>query len=317
MPVKWSSILVGLLNNKWLKMLAIVLAFIAWYVIQGAISFEVTISGVPLKVLVDDGWSVLDQSVNKVDICFRGSQEDLLRLNRDNIEVTLDVRGTVMEGSYTLPIKLSSVRAPVVGQPISITPGSVNLSLDRESTKQVLVKAEFRGTVSGGFEIERADCNPPTVTIVGPKQRIEDIEAIRTSPIDLDSRDHSFRERIPLAPPSEMWKARIDPQSVMVDVLITERKEKREFNDVEVLALTGEKAGNDVRLKPNRVKVVLEGNKEALAEANPSDIRAYVDCAYLKPADYTNLPVRVHVSRGVRVKIVDPPVVSATISPRS
>ena len=81
------------LHNKGLKAAALVLAFVTWYAIRSVINFETVVSDIPLTIQVNPGWAILDQSAKTVDVLFRGSQEDIRYLNRDQIKVEVDIRG--------------------------------------------------------------------------------------------------------------------------------------------------------------------------------------------------------------------------------
>ena len=70
-----------LLNNWKLKILAVALATLSYYVIRGKTSIEVRYD-VPLEIRVDEGIAVLDQDPRTVQVTFRGSQEDLRKLDQ-------------------------------------------------------------------------------------------------------------------------------------------------------------------------------------------------------------------------------------------
>jgi len=55
------------LRNKGAKAASIVLAVIVWYAIQAAISNEAVVADVPVTLVVDPGWAILDRSVKTVD----------------------------------------------------------------------------------------------------------------------------------------------------------------------------------------------------------------------------------------------------------
>ena len=75
-----------MLHNKGLKAAALVLAFVTWYAIRSVINFETVVSDIPLTIQVNPGWAILDRSAQTVDVLFRGSQEDIRYLNRDQIK---------------------------------------------------------------------------------------------------------------------------------------------------------------------------------------------------------------------------------------
>ncbi|MFH0879473.1 MAG: hypothetical protein V2A34_07140, partial [Lentisphaerota bacterium] len=79
-------------HNLMSKLAALLLACVSWYAIRAATSFEAEIADIPLTVITDGGWAVMEKSSKTVDVLFRGSKEDIRYLKREEIKVTLDVR---------------------------------------------------------------------------------------------------------------------------------------------------------------------------------------------------------------------------------
>ena len=83
----------SLLKNRGLKIAALILAVVSWYAIRGAINFESLVKDVPMVVRLNSGWAVLDRSTDVVDVLFRGSRDEVVGLNRMDMELVLDLRG--------------------------------------------------------------------------------------------------------------------------------------------------------------------------------------------------------------------------------
>ena len=87
-------------REKWLLLLCLVLAFLGWQGIRRNIGFEVSVSNIVVDVDAPEGWAVWDKSVQKVNILFRGSREDIRYLNNEQLKVVIPVpepqRGTEM-----------------------------------------------------------------------------------------------------------------------------------------------------------------------------------------------------------------------------
>ncbi len=303
---------VPLRNWKW-KLLALVLAMFTWYAIQGATSNEAEIQDVPLVIKAGEGWAVLSRSADAVTVSFRGSQEDLLRLNRDNLEVTLDVSGQSREGAVTLLLDARDIKIPSGVRVARIRPAQVTLRLDRRGSRVVPVKVDLKGAPPEGYDIEKVVCTPASVGVSGPRLMLDKVEAVRTQPLNLDKRNHSFTERVALMPPGEMWDATLEPAKVSVDIYVVERAEYVILENVNVLALVAPGARFALALRPDKVTVKLAGRRERLAQLAAGDVKVYVDCVNLEwPARY-DLPVRVHPPAGVRLESVDPATLAVSL----
>jgi len=299
-------------HNLGLKILSLLLAVIAWYAIKEAISFETIVTDVPIRIIADEGWAVLDRSSETADVVFRGSQEDVLQLRREYIEIVVDVRGR-RAGTLHVDLGPADVKAPAGVKAVYVRPQSLVLTLDREFQKHVPVQANLQGKPPEGYVLESASCEPPTVTISGPKQQVARIEAVRTAPIDMEGRLRSFQVRVPVVIPRGSWIARVDPQRVLVRVQMSEHAEQRVISNLLVRALVDPDQESAVDIRPGSVEVALEGRPDILAGLDTSDIHAYVDCVGLKPGTKRKMPVAVYLPENLRLVGISPRQVSVRI----
>ncbi|HEY8240058.1 MAG TPA: CdaR family protein [Kiritimatiellia bacterium] len=313
MPPETSHFRQFLRTNRGIKVLALGLAVVSWYAIQEAISSEAIIKNVRMHVLADEGWTVLDQFPPEVDVMFRGSDQDLRFLQREQVAVQADVRGKSRDGVMVVKLRPENVKAPTGARPISIVPSEITLSLDREGDKEVPVKADIAGTTPEGFDVQKVVCTPATVVVHGPKQRLASIDSVRTEPIDLAGRARSFRLSKSLQPPAEGWSGRVDPDTVRVDVTIMEGSSHVEIELVRVSALIQPDRRELIRITPATVKVTLSGRPDQLAKLDKDKVMAYVDCSALQPGPGVNLPVRVQPPAGLEVAVIDPPMIIAEL----
>ena len=303
-----------LLHNKGLKIASVVLAFVTWYAIRSVINFETVVSDIPITIQVNPGWAILDRSAQTVDVLFRGSQEDVRYLNRDQITVEADIRGKSFAGALNVKLLPKNVKAPGAVRAVLIWPDEVTLKLDQEGEKQVPVKADLQGTVPEGYEVDKVECNPASVLLQGPRQRLDEIESVRTAPIDLEDRVRSFKKmKMMVLSPSENWVGRVSPSNVVVEITIVERSATKELSGVPVRMLVSPGAGPKMELWPAKVDVVLKGLAESVKSLKTEDVQASVDCTALEAGASYDLPVRVHASSGVTAIRVEPPTVKVTV----
>jgi YbbR domain-containing protein len=307
MPGKRASVREAVFNNKWLKLVALVLAVASWYAIRRAISFETIVRDVPLSIDVPEGWAVLDQSVSSVDVLFSGSQAAIRSLMPEHLNVEIDMGGVPVQGSIEVPFTPESVRGAFGGaRAAQVRPSSVTLSLDREDEAQVPVKGEIVGEPPVGYTVEKVTCKPASASIYGPLQRLKEVDVLRTQPIDLRGRIRSFDLRVPILVPSDRWPARVEPDTVQVSVTLSEHGEEKVMEEVRVHALSAPELGAAVRIWPTKVQVRLTGRPDLVDALERRDLRVYVDCSELDGTASYTLPVRVHVPAGIVVQEVDP-----------
>ena len=303
-----------LARNKGGKLVALGLAFITWYAIQTVINYESVVSDVPLNIELDDGWAILDRSARTVDILFRGSQEDVRFLNPEQVKATVDLRGHTEEGTQVIRLRPKNITAPGAARPIQVRPDEVTLRLDRESEKQVPVKADLQGAPPEGYEVERVICNPATVSLVGPRQRLDEVESLRTAPIDIEGRSRTFKKlKVAVQQPSETWVARMSPGHVAVEVSMIERAATRDMAEIPVRALVDPGVRAKVDVTPIRVMLVVRARAEQLKNLQPEELAAFVDTRGLKAGASYELPVRGVAPQGYTVVTVEPPSVKVIV----
>lgn len=314
MPIDAPSVRAAMRNNRGLKILAVVLAVVAWYAIREAISSEAMVKNIRVKVITDEGWAVLDQSVADVDVLFRGSEEDLRYLNREQITVSVAMRGRKSrEGTVVMHLGPENVKALTGARAVRVDPNEITLSLDREGDKEVPVKADVVGTPPEDFEVSKVICTPATVVVHGPRQRLAMVETVRTEAIDLEGRLRSFQLNRAILPLGESWSARVEPDSVNVQVAIVQRTARIEFDNVRVSALVRPNSRDAVQFWPPTVKVTLSGKSELLGNVEKEKLLAFVDCSSLERGARVSLPVRVPIAAGLDVVSIEPPMVGAEI----
>ncbi len=306
MAREWKGLAQGLRNNRGLKLSAAISAVLLWYAIRAVTSFETNVQGVQLDVLLDPGWAVLDRSIDEVDVRFRGSPSDIRYLSRDQIRVEVDLRGQSLAGSRDVRLGPRRVRAPGGVRALSVDPAEITLSLDRESSREVAVKAEIVGSTPDGFEVQSVVCTPAQVVLQGPEGRLAGIQELKTGTIELEGRLRSFTLTRTVQSPSETWSARVEPDRVRVDVTIAERSTRKEVEKVPVQLLLRPDSP-PIRLEAEGgVRLSLKGRSELLAGLSSSNLYAFVDCTAMQAGEVREIKLLANLPAGVELLGVEP-----------
>lgn len=218
-----------LMRNKRLKGLSLLLGLVSWYVIQDTISSEKEITEVRLQIKVPEGMAIFNQSVPTVDVTVRGSQDDLQMLDRRQIEAVVELSeetGPLPHEVIVTPGMIQGLRG---ARAVAVHPARVQVTLDRQSEKQVPVRGRIVGTPLSG-QVESVECQPATVRLRGPAAKLETTGVVYTQPVDVDGRVESFVRRSAIQAPGDNWVARIDPADVQVKVTISGKTPGQERN---------------------------------------------------------------------------------------
>lgn len=303
-----------LLHNPGIKILALLAAVVSWLAIQETISFEVVLPDIPLEIRVAQGWAVLHQSEHTVRVTFKGSQDDIGQMDPKQIKAIVDLRTNSIAGSDEIVVPLSAIKAPRNVRPIRVEPSRVQVSLDREQEKKVPVQSRAVGKPFSG-EVEALICEPAVVTLRGPAKHLQQTEWVYTESVDVEGRVEGFTKRCRVLMPSDTWTPVIEPPEVQVNVMISERTETVEWDNVPVSVVVQPQALWRVEVLPSRVRVVLTGSSEALEDLQALAPKAFVECLELDPSLTYDLPVQVFLPLGKAVSAaVEPHTVRVVVS---
>lgn len=298
--MRWLTGLV--LQNTTAKVVSFLLAAMAWYMIREAISFEKEVTDVPVEILVDDGWAVLSLSEQSVIVTLTGPEDEVWNLDREQVKLELDIRGKPILDTMLLDLTPDLVLAPRGVRPINVEPSILYISLGQEGQREIEVEPSIQGQLPDGYELVGAECKPSTVTLYGPRQRLDEIDKLRTIPIDLEGRIQTFRLRRAIAPAGQDWVGRVDPQNVMVEVSVTMHPDIRPMEAVPIRILADPAQSGAVTFVPGEVDLILEGRGAVLEGLQPESVLAYVHGSDLVEGGTNPVPIQVHVPAGVVVK---------------
>jgi len=306
----WSQ----LKKEKWLLLLCIVLAFLAWQGIRSNIGFEVSVADIVVDVDVPEGWAVWDKSVGKVNILFRGSREDIRYLNNKQLRVVIPVPNPEQGKEMVVELKSKFLENPTSANAkvIRFSPDKVVVKLDQEGEKLLPVKAAVNGSLPEGLEIERMACTPATVRVKGARHVLDEMENIHTEPVELKNRQSSFKESVQIDLP-ESSRLTVDPEWVTVEFALEMRSSTTVLEKVPVRILCAPGDRRTIDVLPLVINVTVRGQQQRLEQIRSADVFAYVSCMELAESTGYDLPVVVDLPSGVQLVKTDPTVVHVQI----
>lgn len=286
-----------LVKNIELKVLSLVLAIIGWYAIHDTISFEREIRDVPLQLRTQDGVAVLEQSVQAVDVTVIGSRQEVLSLDREQLNVVVDLIEQELPRSGVIAIGPRNVVTVRGVRALRLRPTSVRIQLAREEQKRIPVVVRYSGEPEGA-DITTVGVEPEWVVIRGPGPELAQTEEAMTELIDVAGRTKTLSRRVGLVSPSDRWEAMYDPPAVDVTIGIVRRTVSVTHERVPVSAFTTPGTGYAVSVDPARVNIYLSGPPDLEGSMRSATVRALVDCDGLAPGTTNERPVMVHIPSG-------------------
>jgi YbbR domain-containing protein len=313
MAGRWAKV-IGRLKFNWkLKGFALLMAIISWNVIQDVISFEVVIPDIKLQIQVREGMAILNQSVATVDVTFRGSQEDIQKLDSRRISAVVNLEAETSPRPKELELSTDIVKGMRGARAVLVRPSSLRVTLDQQAEKRVPVQGRIVGDPLSG-EVGAVICEPSTVILRGPAAKLRTTASVYTEPVNVNGCVESFVVRSPLQEPGVNWVAQMEPAEVQVRVLVTHKVSSRRLKGVPVRALVEPGQSVAINVEPATVDVELMGKPGvAISPDTERQVRVVADCAELVAPGTFVVPVRVSVSNDMNA-VASPEMVRVTMT---
>ncbi|MBZ5651611.1 MAG: hypothetical protein LAO18_14125 [Acidobacteriia bacterium] len=171
------------LYNFGIKLLSLALAVGLWLAVASDPPAEVAVD-VPIVFRnISENLEISSENVPRAQIRVRGPQRVVRRLQPADIYAEIDLSG-MKPGERTFDMTAQQVHQPKELEVVQVVPNQFHLTFDTRLTRQVPVRPRAFGNFSAGYQIGRLEAEPSSITISGPRKRVEAVEAAITDSID-------------------------------------------------------------------------------------------------------------------------------------
>lgn len=171
-------------HNLGLKVISLLLAVGLWLAVSRDPMAEVGVE-VPVEFHhIPENLEISSEAIPQAQIRVRGPERIIHRLRPTDVHAEIDLR-SIKPGEHTFDLTAEQINKPHGLDVVQIVPSQFHLDFDARLTRQVPVRPRVVGSFARGYEIGEVQTDPPTVSIVGPKRRVETVEAAITDPIDV------------------------------------------------------------------------------------------------------------------------------------
>ncbi len=179
------------LHNFGIKLLSLALAVGLWLAVTRDPVAEVAVQ-VPIEFRnIPENLEINTESIPRAEIRVRGPQRIVRRLQSADVYAEVELGG-MKPGERTFDLTAEQVHHPRELEVVQVIPSQFHLTFDTRLVRQVPVRPRVFGTFASGYRIGRVDADPSTITISGPRQRVEAVEAAITDPVDASgTMDHA------------------------------------------------------------------------------------------------------------------------------
>jgi hypothetical protein len=175
-----------IVKNAGIKILSLVLAAGLWLAVARSPLAEVAIT-VPIELHnFPENLEIANEHIPEAQIRVRGPERSIRELRPNEIHVELDLADLAgaKQGERTFDLTTHQVRHPRELDVVQVIPTQVRLIFDQRLVRPVEVRPRVMGNFASGMRVARVEADPATITISGPKQRVERVDSAITDPVD-------------------------------------------------------------------------------------------------------------------------------------
>ncbi len=285
-------------------LIAFLIAFALWAYVITVVSpdSDTTITGIPVElqgesVLQQRGLMIVANETPTVTLHVKGNRNDLNKLNRSNITITVDV--TKIDSAGTMNAAYN-IRYPGDVPDNAITthsqdPGTVLLRVEERISKEVPVVVNFQGNVPENYLQKKETVDYPMIPIVGAKSVVDTItQAVvnvdvsgQKATFQTDGLEYSLCDKDGNAVESNLLTVDITHVRVTVPILLV----KEVKLEADILAGNGASEKNTtVELFPQTIQI--SGPENILANLNAITLVDVIDLGdYLEGESFSTDPI--------------------------
>jgi YbbR domain-containing protein len=166
------------------KVVSLLLAIGLWWAVAHDPVAEVEVT-VPIEFQkIPTNLEISSVNIPEAQVRVRGPERIIHEMRAQEVHVEVDL-ADVKPGERTFDLTAQQVHLPNELEVTQVVPSQVRLSFDVGFTREVPVQPRVIGSFAPGYHIARVIAQPATVTINGPRQRVEAVEAATTDPVDI------------------------------------------------------------------------------------------------------------------------------------
>jgi YbbR domain-containing protein len=207
------------MNNLWLKVLSLFLAFTVWFVVSAprreavserAYAVPVSLARMPRELVITK------QSTDTVSVRLRGRTSDLRALSSQNLEVTLDM-SWVQPGDATITLLPKAINVPPQIEVLSMEPSRLLFHIEPLRQKIVKIRPFLAGDPPKGYTPGDPTVLPDHALVSGPLSQMRNLAEVTTERIIMTGRTETFTQTVAVVSDASLVRV-IEPLTTEVTV---------------------------------------------------------------------------------------------------
>ncbi len=189
-----------LLKNWGLKLMAVLIAFLVWFLVANIEDYTVTktITGIPVELLNEDAITKQDmvyeiEQGKTVDIKVEGRRSIIEKLTVEDFVATADLSELSITNSVQIVVDAvsNSVRKEVN---ISVVDSMMKVSIEERGEEKLPIGIVTTGQTQEGYAVVSTAATPNMVTITGAASTVKDVKTVQVV-VDVEGLNTSITTR--------------------------------------------------------------------------------------------------------------------------
>jgi YbbR domain-containing protein len=186
-------------------------------------------------------------------------------------------------GPLVVKISPDKIEVPRRVSVIKIEPSSFTVTIDNRMEKLVPVVPDLNEDPAPGYIISRVVAEPSLVQLSGPMSVLEEMSAVRTTPINVGGLTETTKKEVALNLNHDPHLQAIGKNLVAVEIVVEQKIVEKQLN----MPVHAVPENLKYVITPDRIELLLRGPANTLRNL-PQDngVQVHVDLAGLKPGTY-------------------------------
>jgi YbbR domain-containing protein len=222
-----------------------------------------------------NGYSIGKSVANPSSVFIKGPRSWVNSV--ETIVAMVDLNGSSNDIKTSVPIKAIDDAGKEVTT-IELNPNIVDVTVPVLKIKEVTIEPQIKGRPLNGFKLTNFIVSPRTVKIRGYEEVLNNIDSIKTEPIDISYSINDVTRQVSLIVPEgvEIVSSEEIP-AIRIEVEEIIRKDfQYHFDDIKLLKLNQELEIDKSRVE-DKITVTVEGVKSIIEQLSSKDITVYMN----------------------------------------
>lgn len=287
-------------RNFYLKFIAVILT-LALYIWVSEDREAVVAGHAGVQMVVPDDMVLVSEPVDRVKVTVQGRWSDINRFDITNLDpIRLDL--SPGDDESVVSITRDMIGVPPSLRVTDVDPDSVYVELEPLEYRTVALEPHITGSTGDSHTVVDTRVDPDTITVRGPRSRIEDLSAVPTERVDITDLTQSLQRQVRPRIDDGLITADVDqPITVYVDIETEEVTET-----LTELAVEAVNTGYDATVEPADADVTVRGPASVIEQLDTALIRLEIDLSDHSPGTYSRDASVVNLPPDVQVEHVHP-----------